>query len=88
MIETRILEASDLRNVCVVNGYYTRGSVKSYEKLFDMIPAGNVTIEDIYNMAYDITIYSDTEKEGCSEKEFLENVMFKIGKACNTLFEL
>jgi len=82
----RSLSAETLRGFCVTHGYYTRGNNEAYEKLFKMVPKGNVTNNAIYNLAYDITIHSDTD--GFNEKEFLENVMYHIAKKCDTLFTL
>lgn len=55
----QVLTASDVRQVCIANDYYTRGDCQAYSDMFEM--CGYVTPDTLENIATDIKSHSDTE---------------------------
>ena len=79
--ERRVLYASDLRELCIKNRWYTRGTNEDYNNLFDSIRKKEITSDMIADIAFDIFQHSNLQEESFSF------VMFEIGRICTTLFE-
>ena len=58
--ETRILHASDLREICVHENWYTHSTNEDYDTMMDLA-AGNVTTNVLALIAQDIKGHSNTE---------------------------
>lgn len=74
--EQRRIGAEDLRTLCILHDWYSRGTCKEYDKLFQKACSiDNLTTEDIADIAEDIIEHSDEETlEGY---EF-EDVMYAV----------
>lgn len=82
--ENRRIHASDLRNLCIEQEWYTSGTVKEYDHLlFDLASQkDNITTADIVEIAYDIINHSSNITE-----DEITSVMFAVGEIANTFFE-
>jgi hypothetical protein len=97
MKEYRILLASELRNVCIENDYYTSGTNADYEKLLSYVQKKSekhktITIKDIERITTDIYQHSNTEKimnkYGYDEKQTIANIAYNVAGACLTFIEV
>lgn len=79
--ERRVLYASDLRELCIKNRWYTKGTNEDYNNLFDSIRKKEITSDMIIDIAFDIFQHSNLQEESFSY------IMFEVGKTCTTLFE-
>jgi len=82
--EVRLLSSYNLRNLCIKNHWYTKGTNSEYSYLLqDLTHFGreNMTTEDIEAVARDIMEHSvmDEEQDVCS-------VMWSVNEVCNTVF--
>lgn len=86
MREVRRIETIKVRNMCVKNDYYTRGTCEEYENMFNMCRVENATTDIIEGIAYDILVHSDIhdlkEKFGCLTCELVSNIMFELINDC------
>lgn len=85
--ETRTLNVYDLRNCCIRNNWYTRGTCKEYEALFDKLNDDtgcpvNMTTEKLVEIAEDIWEHSKITDYT------LETVLFELARTCTTYFEI
>lgn len=80
--ETRTVSADDLRQLCIRQNWYTKGTNEDYGKLLDMAhDTVNVTAYHIADMAEDIKEHSDTEYK-------VSEICFEIARICYSHFEL
>ena len=84
-IETRILTADALRQTCIKHNWYTRGTCREYEALFDKLHDGqghqiNMTTEKLVEIAEDIWEHSRIEEYR------LEDVLWELANVCDTYF--
>ena len=89
--ETRMIDKTKVRNLCVKNGYYTCETNEEYDNMFSHCE-GKMTIRKIEYIAKDIFIHSDVEmfknRCGCSDEELFENIAFElINDCCCTTIE-
>lgn len=89
--ETRMIDKTKVRSLCVKNGYYTRGTNKEYVNMFSRCE-GKMTIRKIEYIAKDIFNHSDVEtfknRYGCGDEELIENIAFElINDCCYTVVE-
>lgn len=82
--EFRLLTPFKLRNLCIKNNWYTRGTNDEYNHLLrELTHDGreHMTTEDIEAVALDIMghSYIDEEQDVCS-------IMWSVNEACNTVF--
>lgn len=70
IIERQHLSISDVREMCIAEGFYTKGTNREYEAMFYMVsalcPKGIITGDDLYPIAADILEHSDTEMDVAS----------------------
>lgn len=77
--ETRRIDMSDLRKLCIEKNWYTLGDNEECSKLLNMVNNENITTKIIAEMATDIKEHSETEYE-------IEGIMFCISEKCHTFF--
>ena len=72
-----MMDMSDLRNVCIRNDWYTRGTNDEYARLLTMVKDSKVTDSKLMKIAMDIYEHSDMERyeRDYSENEILENIV-------------
>lgn len=56
--EIRMMTRESLRQLCMNNGWYTKGDCNAYENLMQRTEQENLTTEDIVEMAEDIAKHS------------------------------
>lgn len=84
--ETRILDSSKLRSVCIKNDWYTCGTNEEYGRLFarlhdaDGCPA-NMTTEKLAEIATDIWEHSEITDYT------ITTVMYELARACYSYFK-
>lgn len=78
--EIRMMTRESLRQLCMNNGWYTKGDCNEYENLMQRTEQENLTTEDIVEMAKDIAKHSDTEME-------LTSICFELARTAYTMFE-
>ena len=80
--EVRRIFANDLRNLCIRNNWYTRGTNKEYTHMLHVLAAKgkNITTDDIVDIATDIMEHSDTDQE-------LTSICFEVARIAVTFFE-
>ncbi len=81
-MEQRRISADELRTVCILHDWYTRGSCNEYEKLFQKACSkDHLTIDDIEDIARNIIDHST--EESLDGYEF-EDVMYAITDRTHT----
>ena len=84
--ETRILDATKLRSVCINNNWYTCGTCEQYDRLFRRLYdenrcPQNMTTEKLAEVAEDIMEHSDITDYT------ITSVMYVLADACYTYFD-
>lgn len=85
-IETRTLDSTKLRSLCIEHDWYTCGTNEEYAKLFarlhdeDGCPE-NMTTDKLAEIAADIMEHSDITDYT------ITTVMYELNKACTTYFD-
>lgn len=84
--ETRTMDATTLRSVCIVNSWYTRGTNAQYNGLFDRLhdergDLAHLTTAKLAEIAQDIAEHSDLP-EGYD----VPAVMFELARRCTVCF--
>ena len=75
-VEQRRIGVEDLRSLCIMHGWYTRGTSREYDKLFQLAcTKDNLKTEDIVEIAADIIAHSMPESYDGYE---FEDVMFAV----------
>ena len=69
---------SDIRNICIRENYYTRGSNAEYNALCNYVLRHNPTTKAIYHAAADIVDHSDLSHYGAGRDDLIAGVMFEI----------
>lgn len=93
MKEIRRIDNMKVRNICIKDNYYTRGTNKDYSHLlFDLCKNENVTLDDLKEIATDILFHSDWERKarecGFGYDDLLLNLMsILINEACFSIVE-
>lgn len=64
--------SSDIRNMCVENGWYTKGDIASYSEMLDVVDRHEPDIGVIFAVAKDIYDHSDPAEAD------LQNICFVI----------
>ena len=92
--EVRIIRSDSVRNMCIKEGYYTRGTNQEYCNLLcEMCDYnGSASLEDLEKIATDILEHSDWEKiaeeYGASYDELVRMVMADLlNECCYTIIE-
>lgn len=89
LVETRRIDISKVRSMCIEYGYYTCGDVIEYEKMFQKCGLAFPILE----IAQDIMEHSNVDKflqmYGNDEKDFLECICYNlINDCCYTCVEI
>ena len=80
--EQRVLRRNDLKQLCINNFWYNRGTNEEYAALLDKAEnLTNVSTADILEIAYNILSHSKTEHT-------LEAICFEVARACISYFYL
>ena len=87
MKEIRRMTPEDLRNLCVRQDWYTKGTNEDYGKLMERCRDENgeykkLSLKDIYWMGYDIFMHSDTSDIGEPESSYLEFTCTMVLRTC------
>ena len=84
--EIRVLRDEDLRECCITMGWYTRGTNKDYEKLFDRLwskpgtcKCANMTPARLAAIAADIKAHSETHYD-------IPDIMSALSRKCTSFF--
>lgn len=85
--ETRHLEASTLRKLCILHDWYTCGDNEEYGRLFDRLRdccgcPENLTTEKLVEIAEDIWEHSDIQDYT------IETVLHELARACYHRFDV
>lgn len=79
--ERRFINTSLVREMCIKDDLYTRGTVEEYCQMFDMCKT-----ESIIDIATDIMEHSDVQRKmkeyGCGRIELLEHIASCIINEC------
>lgn len=81
LTETRRIDTGLVRNMCITNDFYTRGTTEEYGEMFRKCAVAR----DILEIALDIFEHSDEEKLTLrygSKKEALENICYSLINDC------
>lgn len=76
--EVKKIDTDKLRNICIKNNWYTRGTNREYSNMFKMCEKDNISTNDLYEIAKDIYEHTSVEdaKSGCSvEYSDIENIL-------------
>lgn len=90
---TRKLFWDDVRQVCIQNQYYTRGTNEEYLDLFNIIRSFS-TVDDtqLFIVAQDIYNHSDVERimneGGVDECGVMESILFNLTEVTHTFYEV
>lgn len=90
---TRKLFWDDVRQVCIQNNYYTRGTNEEYMDLFNIIRSFS-TIDDtqLFIVAQDIYNHSDVDRimneGGVDECGVMESILFNLTEVTHTFYEV
>lgn len=87
IIETRIMDASKLRALCIKNSWYTRGTCAAYNNLFDRLDDAdgcpvNLTTEKLAEIAQDIMEHSEITDYTVT------TVMFELARVATVYFDI
>lgn len=83
MTVKRYISAGKVRNICIENGYYTRGDNEAYSKMLDSINVKDeFNDEKLKSVAVDIYNHSDIENMmllyGIDELEVMEHIVYTL----------
>ena len=90
---TRKLFWDDVRQVCIQNQYYTRGTNEEYMDLFN-ISRSFSTVDDtqLFIVAQDIYNHSDVDRimneGGVDECGVMESILFNLTEVTHTFYEV
>ncbi len=90
---TRKLFWDDVRQVCIQNQYYTRGTNEEYMDLFNIIRSFS-TVDDtqLFIVAQDIYNHSNVERimneGGVDECGVMESILFNLTEVTHTFYEV
>lgn len=80
--EIRTLSAMNLRNLCIRESWYTRGTNDEYDHLLDLAAdKENLTTADIIAIAEDIAAHSNL-----IDGQTVESIAFDVNRACAVFF--
>lgn len=91
--EIKRIDTGKLRNICITNNWYTKGTCEEYSNMFSMCDVDNVTTELLYEIAKDIYEHTNvkTANQGCSEEysdmENILNMMVYINDSTYVFYE-
>lgn len=83
--ETRSIDMSELRNLCIKQNWFTCGDNDEYSELLNMVNNTELTTDLIVELASIIYSHSENDNDH-TMSEHMENIMYLIAKASCTLF--
>ena len=82
IIETSEWNACTVRQVCINNGWYTRGDAPSYKLMLEFVDINEPTAKNIHVVATDILLHSYTEMD-------VTSIMYALKRdAVRTFYEI
>ena len=76
--------SSEIRNMCIENGWYTAGDIKAYSDMLEFVEEHEPTTDNIFRVAADILEHTSPD-----EQQTIENIMFVIANdVVKTFFEI
>lgn len=86
--ETRYISADRVRQMCIEENYFTRGTNDDYTKLLNTAnSAGNVSVDLLYILAKNIYEHSEYYS-GVSECDAISQIMYCLNKVCVTTYTI
>lgn len=90
MLKRKIFR-DELRALCIRKDWYTRGNIKQYDNLFEMITDKNITDNLLLKVANDIFEHSDIERfmneYSCSDTDVYANIVYELGEITHVFYE-
>lgn len=83
--ETRSIDMSELRNLCIKQSWFTCGDNEEYSELLNMVNNTELTTDLIVELASIIYSHSESDNDH-TMSEHITNIMYLIAKASCTLF--
>lgn len=86
MKEIRRIQTDRVRNLCIENNYYTKGTCEEYAAMFDLCRTVNPSTNDFEQIAVDIMEHSDVqdwcERSGMPPMAMVECIMYELINNC------
>lgn len=80
----KVINRDDLRGLCIVHQYYTRGDCKAYEEVLNFVDGRDIADTDIIAIADNIYDHSDVDRimreYSCNEDEVFDSIYFNVGE--------
>lgn len=67
-----------VRQCCIDNQWYTRGTVGDYSRMLDYVRDSKPILSNIFKVAKDIFDHSNWDDQMGYEDEIIESIMFKL----------
>ena len=78
--ETKSWHPERVRECCIENQWYTRGTCEEYDKMLDYVRDSKPTVANIFTVAKDIFDHSDFDSRYDVEDEVIEAIMFHLNR--------
>ena len=78
--ETKSWSSDLVRELCIENQWYTRGTNEEYEVMLDFIENNAPVVGALFVTAKDIYDHSDFDSRYDAEDEVIENIMFLLNR--------
>ena len=91
IIEHRYICGADIRNSCITENWYTRGTNAEYMNLLSKYEYKKYSVRTLYNIAKDIYEHSDfnrMKESGYFEHDIIENIMFILSRKIVSTYEI
>ena len=76
--ETKSWHMDSVRELCVKNQWYTRGTCKEYSIMLEYVRDNKPTVANIFTVAKDIFDHSDWNDEYDFEDDMIAAIMFRL----------
>ena len=90
--EIKRIDTDKLRNICINNNWYTRGTNSDYMNMFKMCEKDNISANQLYKITKDIYEHTNvaSAKTGCSteysDNENILNMMIYVNAASSVFY--
>lgn len=78
--ETKSWHPERVRECCIENQWYTRGTCEEYDQMLDFVRDNKPTIGNVFTVAKDIYLHSDFDSRYDAEDEVTEAIMFHLNR--------
>ena len=68
----------DIREMCIRENFYTRGTCDEYETMLNFVETSEPTAENVFVVATDIAKHSSWDDDSWTNNEKIENIAFCI----------